>query len=239
LGTARVPSVWPGRDTGPLRVTDVLGINLADSWAKHQRAMEHLGLLAIETDRYLRSVQVSAVVATTEGGGIENQFEVDAQPPPRLGTIIGDIVHNLRSALDVAAWQLAIDHNEDAARKKHWRVQFPLAENPEAFKKHKALPFFSADARRALERLQPYHRSNEALGWLRELSNSDKHRVATFSFAGMPRMSAGAEVGVTGFGDLEVRFGGEEGHLGLFGVQAIAVTVEFALRNLEEQFGRR
>jgi hypothetical protein len=217
-----------------------MAVNLADSWAKHERAMEHLGTLAIETDDYLHNVQVSAVVESTAGGVVEGEFEVDGQPAPRLGTIVGDVVHNLRSALDVAAWQLAIDHDETEARRRPHLVQFPLARDVAGFTAHNALPFFSEDARRVLESLQPYQRSNEALGWLRELSNSDKHRVATFSFAGMSKMPTGAEVGVSGFGGLEVRFGGEDGHLGVFGFERLPLRSSWCfIRSMRTSETRR
>lgn len=214
-----------------------MAITLADSWAKYDRAMEHFETLALESEEYLRGAQVSAVV-TTDGGVASPSFEVDTPPPARLGTIAGDIAHNLRSALDVAAWQLAIDHDEAAARRRHTLVQFPLTGDPEGFKGHKALAFFSPAACRVVEALQPYQRSTEALGWLREISNSDKHRLATFSFAGMPAVPAGREVGVQGFGSLEIRFGTDEGHLGLFGVRAIAAAVAAALQVLEDNFAQ-
>jgi len=170
-------------------------IILICSWAKHERAMEHYATLAVESEAYLQQVQFSAEVVTMPDGGVETQFYAEPPPPPRLGTIVGDVVHNLRSALDVAAWQLAIDHDEAKARDNQMRIQFPLTRNPAKFKKHKALPFFSEDARRVLERLQPYQPSHEALGWLRDLSNADKHRLTTFAFPGMTTVPDVEEVG--------------------------------------------
>jgi hypothetical protein len=49
---------------------------------------------------------------------------------------------------------------------------------------------FSESARIMIERLQPYHASMDALGWLRDLSNADKHRVATLSFTGLTESPA-------------------------------------------------
>jgi hypothetical protein len=212
-------------------------VTLLGSWAKHERAMEHYATLAVESEAYLRQVQFSAEVATTPEGGAEPQFYAEPQPPPRLGTIVGDVVHNLRSALDVAAWQLAIDHDEAKARGDQLRIQFPLTRNAEKFKKHKALPFFSEDARLLLERLQPYQPSNQTLGWLRDLSNADKHRLATFAFPGMTAVPGVEEAGVEGFSNVHVRFGTDQGHLGLIGIRAIAAAVESALQELDENFG--
>ena len=105
-------------------------VTLLGSWAKHEQAMEHYATLAVESEAYLRQVQFSAEVVTTPEGGVEPQFYAEPQPPSRLGTIVGDVVHNLRSALDVAAWQLAIDHDEAKARDDQLRIQFPLTRNP-------------------------------------------------------------------------------------------------------------
>jgi hypothetical protein len=98
--------------------------------------------------------------------------------------------------------------------------------------RNSALAFFSESARVVIERLQPYQASMEALGWLRDLSNADKHRLATFSFTGLTESPAG-EVGVRKFSNLHVRFGTDEGHLGLMAIQAIAVSVEAALQEIE------
>jgi hypothetical protein len=62
----------------------------------------------------------------SDTGSIETRFLGKPSPPPRIGAIVGDVVHNLRSALDVAAWRLAIVHDEAAARKERNQVSFPL-----------------------------------------------------------------------------------------------------------------
>ena len=115
-------------------------VTLLGSWAKHEQAMEHYATLAVESEAYLRQVQFSAEVVTTPEGGVEPQFYAEPQPPSRLGTIVGDVVHNLRSALDVAAWQLAIDHDEAKARDDQLRIQFPLTRNPEEFQEAQGPP---------------------------------------------------------------------------------------------------
>lgn len=206
---------------------------LEDSWTKHARGTEHLGALAFECDEYLGSVVFSAdTVPHPETGAVEIRFVAEPSPPPRLGAIVWDIAHNLRSALDVAAWQLAIANDAVAARKRPNAVQFPLTSTPERFQDHSALRFFSESARAVMQSLQPYQVDMEALGWLRALSNSDKHRIATYSFTGLTA-NPSAEVGVRGFSNPQILFGADEGQIGLVGLQAIAVTVEGALRDLE------
>jgi hypothetical protein len=93
---------------------------LEDSWTKLARGKEHIGTLARECDEYLGAgpAFTANVYYDPEAGTVQPQFVGDPPPPPRIGTIVGDVAHNLRSALDVAAWQLAIAHDEDAARKR-------------------------------------------------------------------------------------------------------------------------
>jgi len=120
--------------------------------------------------------------------------------------------------------------------KRRHLVTFPLAERPDRFEDHRALPFFSESARCVVERLQPYQTSMEALGWLRDLSNSDKHRIATYSFTGLDATPT-EELGVTRFSRPHMLFGTDEGRIGLTGLQAIVVAVEFALHELDRHFG--
>lgn len=208
---------------------------LEDSWTKLARGKERLATLATECDEYLSAgpAFTANVFYDLEAGAVEPSFSANPPPPPRIGTMVGDVVHNLRSALDVSAWQLAIANDEAAARKQRNLVTFSLTRTPEEFSKHRALPLFGESAHDVIERLQPYRNSMQALGWLRDLSNSDKHRIATFSFAGLAESPTG-EVGVRRFSNLHMRFGTDEGHIGLTGIQAIVVAVEMALQEVEE-----
>jgi hypothetical protein len=215
-----------------------MSFTLEDSWTKHARGLEHLTALCAECEAYLDSGPAFSAEhfhdAETNTVGV--QFHVEPTPPPRLGAIVGDVAHNLRSALDVAAWQLALANDEAAARRQPNLVQFPLASTADGFtdrRVQRTLSFFSDAARSAIERLQPYQPSWEALGWLREVSNSDKHRIATFSFAGINAERA-SEVGVMRFSRPHLRFGTDTGQIGITGLYAIASAVEAALRDLEE-----
>src|ERR1035438_395474 len=151
---------------------DCMPFTLEDSWTKLARGKEHLETLARECDEYLEAgpAFTAEVLYDPEAGTLEPQFSANPPPPRRIGTIVGDVAHNLRSALDVAAWQLAIATDQAAALKQRNLVTFPLTRTPKDFSKHRALPLFSESARDVIERLQPYRNSMEALGWLRDLS---------------------------------------------------------------------
>jgi hypothetical protein len=94
---------------------------------------------------------------------------------------IGECLHNLRCALDHAAWQFALDHlgrtpTEDEAKK----IQFPISETCDGFKGSRIKPLISTVHWDWIDAFQPYHRPDPArtrLALLARLNNIDKHRV--------------------------------------------------------------
>lgn len=103
--------------------------------------------------------------------------------PPGWGVLIGDCVHNLRSALDHLMF--AICH--PTPEQEH-TVQFPIFSRRDSkggrggFRDARGMtPGAPRGVRTVLESLQPYHRRKwpEAirLAQLRELANWDKHRL--------------------------------------------------------------
>lgn len=105
-----------------------------------------------------------------------------------LGLMVGDVIHNARSALDQAAWLIALRSNpveklwDDRVARK---ISFPVTSKREAFSGHKLMPFIADDAKAVLEPLQPYNGGDtpEAIKRLDELWNIDKHRVIHESLA--------------------------------------------------------
>lgn len=99
-----------------------------------------------------------------------------------LPLIVGDCVHNLRSALDHLVYQLAILNGAgpDAASK----TAFPIYLKPNVFKNvvnDKVAPFISSTALTEIEALQPYNATDppelDPLWVLSQLDNFDKHRL--------------------------------------------------------------
>lgn len=122
------------------------------------------------------------------------RFEEDAhyaylegKPPPLyLGLILGEIIHDLRSALDQLAWQLALSHvREDALGDPRVgnAITFPITSSAENFNAHRATRYFDHSALKLMESRQPYH--NAGMGLVNPLaivqnwSNADKHRALT------------------------------------------------------------
>jgi hypothetical protein len=107
------------------------------------------------------------------------------KPTAYLGVIAGDVAHNLRSALDHLAWQLALLNSATP----YDRTQFPIALSPGEFNSktgQKMIRDLSAEHKALVETFQPYNGGDprddgpiapHALRDLRILSNTDKHRV--------------------------------------------------------------
>jgi hypothetical protein len=103
--------------------------------------------------------------------------------------MLGDIVHNLRSALDYLFWQLFWHHVTTRPLKDGTinKVQFPIVSKGKTFtNRRKERPFNEIPFRSwaILNTAQPYKRRNLVqrifgLEGLRELSDHDKHRVLT------------------------------------------------------------
>jgi hypothetical protein len=112
---------------------------------------------------------------------------LDGTPPPLyLGLILGEMIHDLRSALDQLAWQLAISHAGEATLSDPRignLIVFPITDTPERFRNHKAAPYFDQQALQLMESRQPYQNAEShlvnPLAIVREWSNDDKHRVLT------------------------------------------------------------
>jgi len=113
------------------------------------------------------------------------------EPPLRWGVILGECVHNLRSALDHLICQVTLldgGRMDDCAD-----TQFPIASKSEQQFENMAdrrLPACFSDKHRAMvKEPQPYHAGDGAdrhpLSLLADLSNADKHRVLNASVSFM------------------------------------------------------
>jgi hypothetical protein len=116
------------------------------------------------------------------------QLRIFREPPPILGIIIGEIVHNLRSALD----QLACLVPLVPGAKRPQRASFPIFDRADPDPAKPKLSAFRRDykgrignivpeAYGIIESVQPYHSTGEApwhpLALLEDLWNWDKHNA--------------------------------------------------------------
>jgi hypothetical protein len=106
------------------------------------------------------------------------QVRVNEEIPADWAAIIGDIVHNLRSSLDLLAVAMA-RLNGVTAKRKIDEIYFPFGPDKNTFEKN-ALPqklaHVSAGARDFVKKLEPYQGGNGDLLWrLHKIDIIDKH----------------------------------------------------------------
>lgn len=102
--------------------------------------------------------------------------------PPEFPVRVGEIAHDLRSALDHLVWREAVERlghepTDDEARE----IAFPLCRSRVKFKKSKVRGYVSPDAWAIIERYQPYDRGkpkrSKALALVHWINRIDKHRL--------------------------------------------------------------
>lgn len=143
----------------------------ATSRAKVERARTFIAELAAEQERYA-SVGVRTRIAVDGDGA---HLDVDWAGTGLLpGIILGDAIHNLRSALDLMATELAGIAEADPNK-----AYFPFAGDLTSLRKSQKFKDFAkcgADCADLIETIAPYHGGNEALRALHDLDVQDKHK---------------------------------------------------------------
>ncbi|HYM44773.1 MAG TPA: hypothetical protein VES65_01250 [Solirubrobacteraceae bacterium] len=186
-----------------------MGDPLAGVRAKLDRAEEHLDTLKdqvstfLDTDPYGVRQHIHP-----ETGGYSLSIEIRQQPPLLINVIVGDLIHNLRSALDHLAWQLVLANG----RKPSGSTQFPIfVREPVAdddIGKWKArVKGMSPEVVKEIASIQPYAADGEArlhsLAILNAFSNEDKHKLPLACVAAIAKHEPGT-AGVAPVRDVEI-----------------------------------
>lgn len=155
---------------------------LASAYLKLQRGQEHFASLrtALVMFRDSQRDRVSVEVDPGTGEKSWTVSELIDEPPPIISLIIGDVVHNARSALDHLANALV----ESSGSRPTTRTQFPISESPKKFhaRAGEQTKGMSPGIVRVVELSQPYKRTTRPtaerhpLHLLHTLDIADKHR---------------------------------------------------------------
>jgi hypothetical protein len=113
-----------------------------------------------------------------------NNFKKVPALPFNVVAMAGDVVHNLRAALDHLAYHLVAVGMECApvmplTDVEMRQIEFPIAETLEKYEADKArkVKRMLTEAVEAIDRYKPYKGGNDALWRIHELDNIDKHRT--------------------------------------------------------------
>jgi hypothetical protein len=158
---------------------------------KLDRAQEHLLSIDSEIASYLDREPYKLIrnVQPSDQKLVLIEFHVITEPDERIGVIVGDCLHNLRSALDHLACYL-VTKNKGMITKK---TQFPILDVRPTDKKTgqplrpKIDGGVADNVLTVIDLLQPYQNKRDAhrhpLWLLSELSNADKHRLLHVAIA--------------------------------------------------------
>lgn len=159
--------------------------DLSGVFAKLERADEHLQSLRHEVQTFLEQKPVDVVHEWNDSTLISlTTARIAGEPPHRLGVIVGDCVHNLRSSLDHLINSLVIS----AGREPNNETAFPIFNDREKFrvsvKRRRQVDGLTEPMKATVERLQPFNSwPSEPIGLqhplrvLHTLWNWDKHRL--------------------------------------------------------------
>lgn len=143
--------------------------------AKIERAKRHLSELERAVWSYVDAAGPSWVKEQS-GTVIAYRLTRDApEPPVELSVIVGDVLHNLRAALDQAASELVRLNGGDDAK-----VHFPFCDTPDFLEemiKNRNFHLAGAKAVEIVEDLEPYKGGNVLLRAIHDLNILDKHRA--------------------------------------------------------------
>lgn len=102
----------------------------------------------------------------------------------RWGLLVGDAVHNMRSALDHLVYALAIRVTGQDPPPDFNRLQYVVVDDPSHWEGQlRHLKPLNDEMRELIESVQPYKASPldrmkyDVLRWLREIDDADKHRA--------------------------------------------------------------
>ncbi|MDQ6909732.1 MAG: hypothetical protein M3Z84_02950 [Actinomycetota bacterium] len=115
-------------------------------------------------------------------------FDFSTPLPLHFPVRVGEIAHDLRSALDHLVWREAFEIlGHEPTGKQAREIAFPIWRTRAGFKESKVKRYVSPDAWTIIERYQPYDRGkpkrSKALGLLHWINRIDKHRLLHGGYA--------------------------------------------------------
>lgn len=154
-----------------------MAVSLPNARIKIDRAKYHFAELEAEIGAYHARNPYRIVIDTeSEPGEKLCRFEFVEPIPAHLGGIIGDVVHNLRAALDNLAVDLVKAIGKDSKTAVS-ETYFPIGTTEESFEDSLNSRFRRAsdNAKRIVRRLKPYQSGRGAFWQLHQLDILDKH----------------------------------------------------------------
>lgn len=143
--------------------------------SKFDRSRQHGRELASRIEEYLGSDPFSVLAVEDSGGDLVYRVQVNQSLPSQLSLLLGDAIHNARSALDYLAWQLVIA----GGGTPDVNTSFPIADSQEKFNSicSKKLRGATIGAIEATGSLRPFGGGDDRFWRLHKLDIEDKHHL--------------------------------------------------------------
>lgn len=177
---------------------------LLETNIKIARAKKHLHDLTVETAEYLLGDPHQVVTEKdNETGEYVCKLSIRREMPPMWGAIVGDCLHNLRSAFDMLAHAL-VRHGGGTTSNY---TKFPISSDVRFVNGDiaSALVGASAKAIKLVRRLRPYQGGVGAFWFLHMLDIADKHRLLIPVVINYGRFRVSTDVGSPAFAITRLR----------------------------------
>lgn len=150
---------------------------LSDPRAKAQRAREHQAELETRGAEWLPHAVGMTLRRDPDSEWFLFRFH-ERGPRPPLGLVLGDVVNNLKGALDILVWQLVLV----AGNRPRNSTAFPVATTESQWRKEaqRRLPGVAGQWAAVIDELQPYRAKEplqHPLAILNRTNNRSKHQV--------------------------------------------------------------
>jgi hypothetical protein len=173
-----------------------------DLLVKVDRAYKHLVDFQLQVNRFFGPPYPYEIIPDDDSQKGERTYylRIHKEIPSEFSALIGDIAHNLRSALDHLAWHL-VQTSPVLPKTKDTLIYFPIFEDSSEYQKGKMrkIEGMTNAAIQAIDDVKPYgwlDKNNHAAGignlalyWLSAINIQDKHRLLIPAWAAVPAHS--------------------------------------------------
>ena len=154
-----------------------------------ERSQEHIDALKHESRMFMLELPPPygyAIPDEAIGGEYIVRAKIIRPPPIRLGVPATDGAHNLRAALGMLVWELALKGPKPPPDDDR-QTAFPICDDPDAWESgatKRMLKRIGEDAVKVIHSFQPYNRKPPRLRVIRDIDNWAKHHAIPnlFSF---------------------------------------------------------
>ncbi|MEG3169242.1 hypothetical protein U1737_13695 [Sphingomonas sp. LB3N6] len=183
----------PAPDNGifePLTALQMFGVETGAT-LKIERTNLHFAELQRSISAYMATKPFRLTIEPDVANSAKHvRLRINQEVPSRLGAMVGDTIHNLRSALDILACDLA-RANGNGSLSAIRETYFPISANSELFEKgirnpvsgewhqaaKKKIRRLSAHHQQIISSMKPYQGGNDDLWHLHQMDILDKHQL--------------------------------------------------------------